>query len=101
MLGVPIRDRLRLYWSHCGTYRLHHAQKIGVDSTKGWPIDHTFRHHRKIVSLDAIHHGYRGSERGAYQRADPLERHRQTPGKSSTAIRSTESARLHSGREDR
>ena len=23
MLGGPVRDRLRLYWSHCGTYRLH------------------------------------------------------------------------------
>jgi L-alanine-DL-glutamate epimerase-like enolase superfamily enzyme len=22
MLGGPVRDRLRLYWSHCGTYRL-------------------------------------------------------------------------------
>jgi L-alanine-DL-glutamate epimerase-like enolase superfamily enzyme len=30
MLGGPIRDRLRLYWSHCGTYRLHHAEKMGV-----------------------------------------------------------------------
>lgn len=26
LLGGPIRDRLRLYWSHCGTYRLHHAE---------------------------------------------------------------------------
>ena len=24
LLGGPVRDRLRLYWSHCGTYRLHH-----------------------------------------------------------------------------
>ncbi len=23
LLGGPIRDRLRLYWSHCGTYRIH------------------------------------------------------------------------------
>ena len=30
MLGGPIRDRLRLYWSHCGTYRLHHAEVMGV-----------------------------------------------------------------------
>jgi galactonate dehydratase len=30
MLGGPIRDRLRLYWSHCGTYRLHHAEKMGL-----------------------------------------------------------------------
>ena len=30
MLGGPVRDRLRLYWSHCGTYRLHHAEQMGV-----------------------------------------------------------------------
>ena len=28
MLGGPIRDRLLLYWSHCGTYRARHADKI-------------------------------------------------------------------------
>jgi galactonate dehydratase len=22
--------QLRLYWSHCGTYRLHHAEKMGL-----------------------------------------------------------------------
>lgn len=30
LLGGPVRDRLRLYWSHCGTYRLHHAEVMGV-----------------------------------------------------------------------
>jgi galactonate dehydratase len=30
MLGGPVRDRLRLYWSHCGTYRLHYAEKMGL-----------------------------------------------------------------------
>jgi galactonate dehydratase len=30
MLGWPIRDRRRLYWSHCGTYRLYHAEKMGL-----------------------------------------------------------------------
>jgi len=28
MLGGPVRDRLRLYWSHCGTYRARHAEHI-------------------------------------------------------------------------
>src|SRR5579863_4889103 len=28
MLGGPLRDRLQLYWSHCGTYRARHADKI-------------------------------------------------------------------------
>jgi len=28
MLGGPIRDRLQVYWSHCGTYRARHAEKI-------------------------------------------------------------------------
>ena len=30
MLGGPVHDQLRLYWSHCGTYRLHHAEKMGL-----------------------------------------------------------------------
>ena len=30
MLGGPVRDRLRLYWSHCGSYRLDHADTMGV-----------------------------------------------------------------------
>lgn len=30
MLGGPVRDSLRLYWSHCGSYRLHHAETMGV-----------------------------------------------------------------------
>src|SRR6201982_185050 len=28
MLGGPVRDRLQLYWSHCGTYRARHADPI-------------------------------------------------------------------------
>src|SRR5260370_20310718 len=35
MLGGPVRRRLQLYWSHCGTYRARHAERIkewaGVD----------------------------------------------------------------------
>ena len=30
LLGGPVRDRLRLYWSHCGSYRFDHATAIGV-----------------------------------------------------------------------
>ncbi|MFV0297059.1 MAG: mandelate racemase/muconate lactonizing enzyme family protein [Hyphomicrobiaceae bacterium] len=30
MLGGPVRDRLRLYWSHCGSYRLNHAEAMGL-----------------------------------------------------------------------
>jgi L-alanine-DL-glutamate epimerase-like enolase superfamily enzyme len=28
MLGGPVRDRLQVYWSHCGTYRARYADKI-------------------------------------------------------------------------
>jgi galactonate dehydratase len=28
MLGGPVRDRLQLYWSHCGTYRVRYAEHI-------------------------------------------------------------------------
>ncbi len=30
LLGGPVRDRLRLYWSHCGSYRINHHGLIGV-----------------------------------------------------------------------
>src|SRR3989442_5244828 len=30
MLGGPVRDRIRLYWSHCGTYRLARAGSIPI-----------------------------------------------------------------------
>ena len=28
LLGGPVRDRLRLYWSHCGTWRVSFADRI-------------------------------------------------------------------------
>ena len=28
MLGGPVRERLQLYWSHCGTWRISHASRI-------------------------------------------------------------------------
>jgi Uncharacterized alpha/beta hydrolase domain (DUF2235) len=40
-----------------------------VDSTKGWPIDHTFPHYRKVLSPAAIHRGYLSNTE------DPNEEH--------------------------
>ena len=34
MLGGPIRDRLRLYWSHCGSYRLNHSAVMGTPALR-------------------------------------------------------------------
>ena len=34
LFGGPVRDRLRLYWSHFGTYRLHHAAVMGLEPLK-------------------------------------------------------------------
>jgi galactonate dehydratase len=37
LLGGKMRDRLRLYWSHCGTVRARHAERLGlpkVESTE-------------------------------------------------------------------
>jgi len=28
MLGGPVRDRIRVYWSHCATYRVQHAAQM-------------------------------------------------------------------------
>src|SRR4029434_1945014 len=30
MLGGPVRDRIRLSWSHCGTYRLAWAEQMHI-----------------------------------------------------------------------
>jgi len=30
LLSGPVRDRLRLYWSHCGSYRLDHFATMGT-----------------------------------------------------------------------
>lgn len=34
LLGGPVRDKLRLYWSHCGTTRLFNAEACGVRPVK-------------------------------------------------------------------
>jgi galactonate dehydratase len=31
MLGGPVRDSLPIYWSHCGSYRVSHAEVLGVE----------------------------------------------------------------------
>ncbi len=48
MLGGPIRDRLLLYWSHCGTYRARHAQQ-----TREWMGVEPIRTLDDIVRLGA------------------------------------------------
>jgi L-alanine-DL-glutamate epimerase-like enolase superfamily enzyme len=30
LFGGPVRDRIRLYWSHCGTYRLAWANEMQI-----------------------------------------------------------------------
>ncbi len=34
LLNGPVRDRLRLYWSHCGSYRLQHAALMGTPTIR-------------------------------------------------------------------
>lgn len=30
MLGGPVRDRVRLYWSHCASYRVSHSESMSI-----------------------------------------------------------------------
>ena len=48
MLGGPIRDRLQVYWSHCGTYRARHVDKI-----KEWAGAEPIRSLDDVVKLGA------------------------------------------------
>jgi L-alanine-DL-glutamate epimerase-like enolase superfamily enzyme len=34
LLNGPVRDRLRLYWSHCGSYRINHAEVMGTPTLR-------------------------------------------------------------------
>jgi L-alanine-DL-glutamate epimerase-like enolase superfamily enzyme len=34
MLGGPVRDRLRLYWSHCGSYRLTQSKAMNMEPVR-------------------------------------------------------------------
>ena len=36
LLGGPTRDRIRLYWSHCGTTRVRHPDIVGKPPIKSW-----------------------------------------------------------------
>ncbi|HEV8029433.1 MAG TPA: mandelate racemase/muconate lactonizing enzyme family protein [Stellaceae bacterium] len=48
MLGGPFRDRLQVYWSHCGSYRARHADRI-----KEWAGVEPIRSLDDIVRLGA------------------------------------------------
>ena len=39
LLGGPVRDRLQLYWSHCGTWRVSFAEPHqGMDRLRSDPL---------------------------------------------------------------
>lgn len=36
LFGGPMRDRMRLYWSHCGTTRARHAEMLGLPPLRSY-----------------------------------------------------------------
>lgn len=36
LFGGPVRDRLPLYWSHCGSYRLNNSEVMGLEPVRGY-----------------------------------------------------------------
>ena len=48
LLGGPVRDRIRLYWSHCGTYRVGWWQELGLPPLR--TLDDVVRLGREVVS---------------------------------------------------
>jgi galactonate dehydratase len=34
LLGGPVRDRIRAYWSHCGTYRVNYGEAMGLPAVR-------------------------------------------------------------------
>jgi L-alanine-DL-glutamate epimerase-like enolase superfamily enzyme len=36
LFGGPLRERVRLYWSHCGTTRARHGKELGLPPLRGY-----------------------------------------------------------------
>ena len=36
LFGGPVRDRIPVYWSHCGTYRVRNAEAVGVPPLRNY-----------------------------------------------------------------
>ncbi len=47
LLGGPIRDRIRLYWSHCGTYRLAWSKEMQLPPLR--TLDDVVKAGREVV----------------------------------------------------
>ncbi len=48
LLGGPVRDRIRLYWSHCGTYRVAWWQELQLSPVR--TLDDLVRLGREVVA---------------------------------------------------
>ena len=48
MLGGPVRDRIRLYWSHCGTYRLAWSKEMQIPPLR--TLDDVVKAGREVVA---------------------------------------------------
>ena len=48
LLGGPLRDRIRLYWSHCGTYRLQWSKEMQIPPLR--TLDDCVKAGREVVS---------------------------------------------------
>jgi L-alanine-DL-glutamate epimerase-like enolase superfamily enzyme len=48
LLGGPVRDKIRLYWSHCGTYRVGWWQELALPPLR--TLDDVVRLGREVVS---------------------------------------------------
>ena len=47
LLGGPVRDRIRLYWSHCGTYRLQWSNEMQIPPLR--TLDDVVKAGREVV----------------------------------------------------
>ncbi|MBM3621035.1 MAG: mandelate racemase/muconate lactonizing enzyme family protein [Alphaproteobacteria bacterium] len=54
LFGGPVRDRLPLYWSHCGSYRLNNAEVMGLEPVRGYDDLVTLGRHVKERGFKAL-----------------------------------------------
>ncbi|MFH0846513.1 MAG: mandelate racemase/muconate lactonizing enzyme family protein [Chloroflexota bacterium] len=65
LFGGPVRDKIRVYWSHCGTYRARHPQ-LYADKPKLRTLDDIYN-----LGKEAVERGYTAIKTNLVVPGDP------------------------------
>ena len=68
LLGGATRDRIRLYWSHCGSYRIRYPKLLGTPPINSWSD-------LSILGKEVVSRGYTALKTNPFLPGDPQHFH--------------------------